>query len=307
MDRAVFQGDFDFTISKGFILRVSGGIDPTDATATWLLEAIDPKTGEKIQSESSGLLRPGESGSVSYTVAPKIDVTTGDKISAPRAHRVQQPAALRAVSLDQTLDAAGARDRLDVQRLGVTDDYQVTLAGYRRRRRLRRQARHGVRRRGRRRLQDLAAPDHRDHRRVFRPRRAHLRVPGAGHRQRRQPREAAARRHGSRRRQPVDLGELPTSPTTRGYGHAAGAAPTPPENASSRRRRRACLDSARDATVRVRKRAGAVHLEAFATGIPPAAHSSARWPCSSCRTATCWSAAAPTAARSIASPKTAAR
>ena len=39
-DRATFQGDFDFTNSKGFILRVSAGIDPKSATATWLVQAI---------------------------------------------------------------------------------------------------------------------------------------------------------------------------------------------------------------------------------------------------------------------------
>src|SRR5262249_138579 len=44
-NRALFQGDFDFTQSKGFILRVSAGIDITSATATWLIQAIDPRTG----------------------------------------------------------------------------------------------------------------------------------------------------------------------------------------------------------------------------------------------------------------------
>ena len=41
-----FQGDFDFTKSKGFILRVSAGIDITSNVITWLLQAIDPLTGE---------------------------------------------------------------------------------------------------------------------------------------------------------------------------------------------------------------------------------------------------------------------
>src|SRR5204863_3996512 len=40
--RGAFQGDFDFTGSKGFILRVSAGVDVASHTATWLLQAIDP-------------------------------------------------------------------------------------------------------------------------------------------------------------------------------------------------------------------------------------------------------------------------
>jgi hypothetical protein len=36
--RSLFQGDFDFVNTKGFILRVSAGIDLKTQTATWLLQ-----------------------------------------------------------------------------------------------------------------------------------------------------------------------------------------------------------------------------------------------------------------------------
>src|SRR4029077_19817771 len=55
-----FQGDFDFTRSKGFILRVSAGIDINSDTVTWLLQAIDPDTGEVIQDPTKGLLAPDD-------------------------------------------------------------------------------------------------------------------------------------------------------------------------------------------------------------------------------------------------------
>jgi len=42
---ASFQGDFDFSASKGFILRVSAGVDAFSHVVTWLLQAIDPDTG----------------------------------------------------------------------------------------------------------------------------------------------------------------------------------------------------------------------------------------------------------------------
>src|SRR5262249_36955848 len=56
--RALFQGDFDFTQTRGFILRVSAGVDLTAHQATWLLQAIDPLTGELIHDPSRGLLAP---------------------------------------------------------------------------------------------------------------------------------------------------------------------------------------------------------------------------------------------------------
>ena len=56
IDRTNFQGDFDFTGSKGYILRVSAGIDASTRIATWLLQAIDPDTGEVLQDTTRGLL-----------------------------------------------------------------------------------------------------------------------------------------------------------------------------------------------------------------------------------------------------------
>jgi hypothetical protein len=58
VDRANFQGDFDFTGSKGYILRVSAGIDASTRIAAWLLQAIDPDTGEVLQDVTRGLLLP---------------------------------------------------------------------------------------------------------------------------------------------------------------------------------------------------------------------------------------------------------
>src|SRR6185436_2514287 len=82
-----FDGDFDFTQSKGFILRVSAGIDITSNTMTWLLQAIDPLTGEVIQDTSKGLLPPDNAqgagrGFVGYTVIPKDGLPTGTAVSA---------------------------------------------------------------------------------------------------------------------------------------------------------------------------------------------------------------------------------
>ncbi|MBI3231049.1 MAG: fibronectin type III domain-containing protein, partial [Burkholderiales bacterium] len=84
-DKAVFQGDFDFTKNKGFILRVSGGVDAQTHTATWLLQAINPDTGEVLNDPIRGLLIPDEKGGnktgfVSYTVQGSATAALGAKI-----------------------------------------------------------------------------------------------------------------------------------------------------------------------------------------------------------------------------------
>ena len=84
-DRANFQQEIDYTRTRGFILRVSGGIDLASHTATWLLQAIDPSTGELIQDPTKGLLKPNNShgegaGYVSYTVQVADDTATGESV-----------------------------------------------------------------------------------------------------------------------------------------------------------------------------------------------------------------------------------
>ncbi|MGE3817844.1 MAG: putative Ig domain-containing protein, partial [Isosphaeraceae bacterium] len=85
--RGSFQGDFDFVQSKGFILRVSAGLDVRSNTASWLLQAIDPDTGEVVQGPDVGLLAPNNaqgvgSGSVGYTIVPQEGLASGAEVRA---------------------------------------------------------------------------------------------------------------------------------------------------------------------------------------------------------------------------------
>src|SRR5262249_7461939 len=82
-----FQGDIDFSKSKGFILLVSAGIDVNTRTITWLLQAIDPATGDVTLDPPKGLLPANNAsgagaGFVTYTVLPSSGVATGTSISA---------------------------------------------------------------------------------------------------------------------------------------------------------------------------------------------------------------------------------
>ncbi|WP_233259655.1 CARDB domain-containing protein, partial [Ramlibacter sp. WS9] len=93
-DKANFQGDFDFSGNKGFILRVSAGVDAEAHIATWLLQAIDPDTGEVLRDATRGLLAPLDPGAtaanaeaakrgfVSYTIASGEGAQSGASITA---------------------------------------------------------------------------------------------------------------------------------------------------------------------------------------------------------------------------------
>jgi hypothetical protein len=87
-DRALFQGDFDFAQTLGFVLRVSAGVDQYRHEATWLLQAIDPLTGELLQDPTKGLLPPNNAqgdgaGFVSYTILPDhTTAVTGNQVKA---------------------------------------------------------------------------------------------------------------------------------------------------------------------------------------------------------------------------------
>ncbi|MCA9198980.1 MAG: hypothetical protein KDA87_15640, partial [Planctomycetales bacterium] len=84
-DLALYQEDRDFTRTRGFILRISAGVDLESRTANWLLQAIDPLTGELIQDPSRGLLPPNNargdgSGTIGYTIRVLEDALTGSQV-----------------------------------------------------------------------------------------------------------------------------------------------------------------------------------------------------------------------------------
>jgi hypothetical protein len=104
-----FQGDFDFVRSKGFILRVSAGIDVHSSTATWLFQAIDPETGEVIQDPARGVLPPNNArgsgrGFVTYTMIPKEGTSTGTPISAKARILFNNAPPIETGELVQTID-----------------------------------------------------------------------------------------------------------------------------------------------------------------------------------------------------------
>ncbi|MCP4925155.1 MAG: hypothetical protein GY916_04335, partial [Gammaproteobacteria bacterium] len=115
-DRANFQGDFDFSGNKGFILRVSAGVDASTNIATWLLQAIDPDTGEVLQDSLRGLLAPSSDptqattsdqlrGYVNYTVVAAGAAESGSEINAGARVFFADSPPVETASLTHTLDS----------------------------------------------------------------------------------------------------------------------------------------------------------------------------------------------------------
>ena len=125
--RGTFQGDFDFTQTNGFILRVSAGMDLDTNTATWLLQAIDPNTGEVLQDATKGLLAPGATGFVGYTVQPQKGLATGTQISADATVLFDNAPAMDTGAVTQTIDGTAPTTTLTaVPLMPGSSNYQVT-------------------------------------------------------------------------------------------------------------------------------------------------------------------------------------
>ena len=128
---ALFQGDFDFTSSNGFIVRVSAGVDLQSGTATWLIEAINPVTGLVITNPDSGLLPPNNAegagaGYVTYTIEPYATAATGTQISATATVLFNTAAPQMTAPLTYTLDSTAPTTQLTVSQIGTSPNYQVT-------------------------------------------------------------------------------------------------------------------------------------------------------------------------------------
>ena len=125
--RSLYQGEFDFTESNGFILRVSAGIDlfqSEQPVANWLFQAIDPLTGELLTDATRGLLPPNDSlgtgeGFVSYSIAPEIGIDTGAVISADARILFDTAAPEDTSTIEQMVDGVAPTTTIQVDRVST--------------------------------------------------------------------------------------------------------------------------------------------------------------------------------------------
>ncbi|HEY7599778.1 MAG TPA: PPC domain-containing protein, partial [Candidatus Limnocylindrales bacterium] len=117
-DRASFQGEFDLRNSKGFVLRVSAGIDTTTRTASWVLQAIDPESGEVLADATRGLLAPNDAlgrgaGYVSFTAQAAFGGETGAVIAQSARVILDTQAPVDTNEIVRTLDGAAPTTVVD--------------------------------------------------------------------------------------------------------------------------------------------------------------------------------------------------
>ena len=131
-DRAAFQGDFDLRNSLGFVVRVSAGVDPTTRIATWLLQAIDPETGEVLHDATHGLLLPNNAqgrgaGFVSWTIEASSAAADGAELTAQARVQLDNQAPFETPTATSTLDASAPTTTLTAAPAGPgSADYVVT-------------------------------------------------------------------------------------------------------------------------------------------------------------------------------------
>jgi len=129
-NKAAFQGDFDFTATKGFILRVSAGIDASTRIATWLVQAIDPDTGDVMHDITRGLLAPASDptkvttpaqlrGSVSYTISASSTALSGATITSSARIIFDDAPPIDTGSVSNKLDAVAPTTTIAATALGV--------------------------------------------------------------------------------------------------------------------------------------------------------------------------------------------
>ncbi|MEM9586008.1 MAG: CARDB domain-containing protein, partial [Planctomycetota bacterium] len=131
-DRALFQGEFDFSETEGFNLRISAGVDQSSREATWLIQAIDPLTGELLQDETRGILAPNNAQGhgeafVSYTILPDdTQVQTGDEVSADAQVLFNSAPPEQTPTISQPIDTIAPGTTLTVATVaGQTDNYTI--------------------------------------------------------------------------------------------------------------------------------------------------------------------------------------
>ncbi|MCH2167041.1 MAG: tandem-95 repeat protein [Oceanicola sp.] len=118
--KRLFQTEIDLRTSRGFILRVSAGIDllSSTPTATWLIEAIDPLSGVTLPAGEQGLLLPGQTAELGWFARSATGLVSGNGVSAEAVVLMDDRAPERAANAPARLDLRAPTTRLQQQDLG---------------------------------------------------------------------------------------------------------------------------------------------------------------------------------------------
>ncbi len=120
-----FSGEIDLTSTRGYVLQVIAGVDINTGIATWDFRAIDSDTGQLTDLPNVGLLRPGETGEVSYSIRANPDATTGTVLTSQARVFLDAAAPVLTNPVTATLDAAAPTTTLTVQ-AGANNAYLLS-------------------------------------------------------------------------------------------------------------------------------------------------------------------------------------
>ena len=115
--RGAFSGEFDFVADRGYILQVVAGVDVVERVANWTIRAIDADTGNVTDLPNVGLVKPGQTGQVSYTIQATPQAQTGATIAAQARVFADNGAPIDTNRITAILDA-----QAPVTTLNVTND-----------------------------------------------------------------------------------------------------------------------------------------------------------------------------------------
>ncbi len=133
--KSSFTQDIDFTSTLGFVLRVSAGIDLSQSPAAvkWVLQAIDPLTGEPLTDPTRGLLAPNDAqgagaGYVSWSAQLKPNIATGTQVSEKAEVLYDTMPPQTTETLTQAVDEIAPTTTLTATKIGASNSYTVNYS-----------------------------------------------------------------------------------------------------------------------------------------------------------------------------------
>ncbi|HOK77368.1 MAG TPA: putative Ig domain-containing protein, partial [Verrucomicrobiota bacterium] len=127
-DLGAFTGEFDFIEERGFLLRVTAGMDVVTRTAMWVITAIDPDTGLPTTREDLGVLAKGARGSAGYSIEAHWEAPTAVQLRTTVRAFYNEDAPFVSSPVTQTLDNAAPTSSVQVRDLG-NGSYELAWSG----------------------------------------------------------------------------------------------------------------------------------------------------------------------------------
>ncbi|HHX89989.1 MAG TPA: tandem-95 repeat protein, partial [Paracoccus sp.] len=122
-DRAFHQSELDLTGTRGYVVRVSAGIDGASGIATWLIQAIDPATGEMMVGGPGLLVGDNPTGGLAFgaTARPRAADGTEIRFRARVLFDNRPPEDTNEAQV--VLDRTPPQTQLQVTRIAGSDQY----------------------------------------------------------------------------------------------------------------------------------------------------------------------------------------